>query len=142
MLLRRGRPMSAAGARSATKRTSKIVLSAAALTAAVGFGTAAVMFGPAAAVSRVPAPNASDILAAQLDPRQGPPLVQISVAKPAGASERAFTGIISARVQSNLGFRVPGKVVERLVDIGQEVRAGQPLMRLDPKDLDLALTAK
>ena len=134
--------MSAAGARSATKKTSKVVLSAAALTAAVGFGTAAVMFGPAAAVSRVPAPNASDILAAQLDPRQGPPLVQIAVAKPAGTSERAFTGIISARVQSNLGFRVPGKVVERLVDVGQEVRAGQPLMRLDPKDLDLALTAK
>jgi RND family efflux transporter MFP subunit len=37
---------------------------------------------------------------------------------------------------------VPGKVVERLVDAGQDVRAGQPLMRLDPKDLDLALTAR
>ena len=34
--------MSAAGARSATKKTSKIVLSAAALTAAVGLATAAV----------------------------------------------------------------------------------------------------
>jgi RND family efflux transporter MFP subunit len=45
-------------------------------------------------------------------------------------------------VQSNLGFRVPGKVVERLVDVGQEVRAGQPLMRLDQKDLALALAAK
>jgi multidrug efflux pump subunit AcrA (membrane-fusion protein) len=81
-------------------------------------------------------------LAAQLDPRQGSPLIRVSIVKPAGPSERAFTGIISARVQSNLGFRVPGKVVERLVDVGQEVRAGQPLMRLDPKDLDLALTAK
>src|SRR5207247_4395867 len=29
-----------------------------------------------------------------------------------------------------------------LVDAGQDVHAGQPLMRLDPKDLDLALTAK
>src|SRR6516164_6931510 len=136
MLLRRGGPMSAAGARSATKKASKIVLSAAALTAAVGLGTAAVIFGPAAAISREPD------RAAQLDPRQGSPLVQIAVAKPAGASERVFTGIISARVQSNLGFRVPGKVVERLVDVGQEVRAGQPLMRLDQKDLALALTAK
>ena len=113
--------MSAAGARSATKKTTKIVLSAAALTAAVGLGTAAVIFGPAAAISREPAPNASDMLAAQLDPRQGCPLVQVAIVKPAGASERAFTGIISARVQSNLGFRVPGKVVERLVDVGQEV---------------------
>ncbi len=58
------------------------------------------------------------------------------------ASERTFTGLIAARVQSNLGFRVPGKVVERLVDVGREVHTGQPLMRLDQKDLDLALAAK
>jgi RND family efflux transporter MFP subunit len=128
--------MSAAGARSATKKPSKIVLSAAALTAAVGLGTAAVIFGPAGAISREPD------RAAQLDPRQGSQLVQIAVAKPAMASERTFTGVISARVQSNLGFRVPGKVIERFVDAGQDVRAGQPLMRLDQKDLDLALTAK
>ena len=126
--------MSAAGA--ATKKTSKIVISVAALTAAVGLGTAAVIFGPVAAINREPD------RAAQLDPRQASQLVQIAVAKPAMAAERAFTGVISARVQSNLGFRVPGKVVERLVDIGQEVYAGQPLMRLDPKDLDLALTAR
>jgi RND family efflux transporter MFP subunit len=129
--------MSAARAGSRTKKTSKIVLlSAAALTAAVGLGTAAVIFGPAAATGRQPD------RAAQLDPRQGSQLVQIAVAKPAGASDRAFTGVISARVQSNLGFRVPGKVIARLVDVGQEVHAGQPLMRLDGKDLDLALTAK
>jgi len=128
--------MSAAGARSATKKTRKMVLSAAALTAAVGLGTAALIFGPAAAINREPD------RAAQLDPRQGSQLVQIAVAKPAVASERTFTGIIAARVQSNLGFRVPGKVVERLVDVGQEVHAGQPLMRLDQKDLDLALAAK
>jgi RND family efflux transporter MFP subunit len=76
------------------------------------------------------------------DPRQGPPLVQTAIAEPAQAAERAFTGVISARVQSNLGFRVPGKVIERLVDTGETVRAGQPLMRLDPKDLELALAAK
>src|SRR3954452_16944186 len=128
--------MSAVRARSATKKTSKIVLSAAALTAAVGLGAAAVIFGPAPAISREPD------RAAQLDPRQGSQLVQIAVAKPAMASERVFTGIIAARVQSNLGFRVPGKVVERLVDVGQEVYASQPLMRLDPKDHDLALPAK
>src|SRR6516164_3281365 len=128
--------MSAAGARSATKKTRKMVLSAAALTAAVGLGTAAVIFGPAAAINREPD------RAAQHDPRQGPQLVEIAAVKPAVASERTFTGLIAARVQSNLGFRVPGKVVERLVDVGQNVRAGQPLMRLDPKDLALALAAK
>jgi RND family efflux transporter MFP subunit len=113
-----------------------MVLSAAALAAAVGLGTAAVILGPATAISR-----GSD-RAAQLDPRQGSLLVHVAVAKPAMASERVFTGVIAARVQSNLGFRVPGKVVDRLVDVGQEVYAGQPLMRLDPKDLNLALTAK
>src|SRR5436190_3306964 len=127
--------MSAAGA-ATTKKTSKIVISIAALTAAVGLGTAAVIFGPAAAINREPDRPA------QLDPRQALQLVQIAVAKPAMAAERAFTGVISARVQSNLGFRVPGKVVERLADVGQEVYSGQPLMRLDPKDLDLALTAR
>jgi RND family efflux transporter MFP subunit len=45
-------------------------------------------------------------------------------------------------VQSSLGFRVPGKIVERLVDVGQEVKAGQPLMRIDDTDLRLALAAK
>ncbi|HBN6246054.1 TPA: biotin/lipoyl-binding protein, partial [Clostridioides difficile] len=55
---------------------------------------------------------------------------------------RSFTGTIAARVQSNLGFRVPGKIVERLVDVGQQVKVGQPLMRIDDTDLRLALTAK
>jgi RND family efflux transporter MFP subunit len=115
------------------KNRKVMILSAAAL-AAVSLGAVAVILGPA--ISREPD------RAPQTDPRQGPQLVQIAVAKPAGAAERAFTGVISARVQSNLGFRVPGKVIERFVDAGQDVRAGQPLMRLDQKDLDLALTAK
>src|SRR5215213_5888082 len=80
--------------------------------------------------------------AAVSDPRQEPPLVQVAVVKPAAASERAFTGFISARVQSNLGFRVAGKIVERLVNAGQQVKAGQPLMRIDETDLRLAVTAK
>jgi len=76
------------------------------------------------------------------DPRQEPPIVRLATAVPVVGSERAFTGIVGARVQSNLGFRVPGKIVERLVDVGQEVKAGQPLMRIDDTDLRLALAAK
>jgi hypothetical protein len=100
--------MSVAVARSATRKTNKIVLSAVALTAAVGLGTAAVIFGPAAAISHEPD------RAAQLDPRQGSQLVQIAVAKPAVASERTFTGIIAARVQSNLGWLLLGSGVVAL----------------------------
>jgi RND family efflux transporter MFP subunit len=119
------------------KNTRRLLLSTAALAAAMGLGSAAVIvLGPPTAISSEPN------TAAETDPRLRPQLVRIAMVKPAGASERAFTGIISARVQSNLGFRVPGKVIERLVDAGQDVRAGQPLMRLDQKDLALALTAR
>src|SRR2546429_2817476 len=58
------------------------------------------------------------------------------------SGERAFTGLVSARVQSNLGFRVSGKVIERLVDSGQAVHEGQPLMRLDRTDYTHAITSQ
>jgi len=76
------------------------------------------------------------------DPRQEPPIVRLATAARVAGSERGFTGIVAARVQSNLGFRVAGKIVERLVNIGEQVKAGQPLMRIDETDLRLALTAK
>lgn len=76
------------------------------------------------------------------DPRQELPLVTLMTAAPTSGMERGFTGVIGAKVQSNLGFRVAGKIVQRLVDTGQQVKAGQPLMRIDDTDLRLALTAK
>jgi RND family efflux transporter MFP subunit len=76
------------------------------------------------------------------DPRHEPPLVRLVTPTPIAGSERGFTGIVGARVQSNLGFRVAGKIVDRLVNVGQQVKAGQPLMRIDDTDLRLALTAK
>lgn len=76
------------------------------------------------------------------DARQDPPLVRLATAAPVTVSERGFTGIVGARVQGNLGFRVPGKIEKRFVDVGQQVKAGQRLMRLDETDLRLALTAK
>jgi multidrug efflux pump subunit AcrA (membrane-fusion protein) len=76
------------------------------------------------------------------DPRTGIQFVQVATVQSAGPSERAFTGVVTARVQSNLGFRVPGKVVQRLVNIGDFVRRGQALMRIDRNDLELAIAAK
>src|SRR4051812_21149545 len=69
------------------------------------------------------------------DPRTDPPTVLTAHATPASASVRRFSGVVAARIQSNLGFRVNGKVIERQVDIGQTVKRGQPLMKLDPIDL-------
>jgi hypothetical protein len=48
------------------------------------------------------------------DPRTSIQFVQVATVQSAGPAERAFTGVVTARVQSNLGFRVPGKVVQRL----------------------------
>ena len=76
------------------------------------------------------------------DPRLASPLVRLVEATRPERAERTFTGTIAARVQSNLGFRVAGKIVERLVNAGQQVKAGQPLMRIDETDLRHALTAK
>ena len=76
------------------------------------------------------------------DPRVMAPLVSVTKAKPPATTNRSFTGTIAARVQSDVGFRVPGKIVERFVGLGDEVKAGQPLMRIDETDLRLALTAK
>src|SRR3954470_2618993 len=86
----------------------------------------------------IPAHEASAVS----DPRQEPPMVRLVTAARVSGSERGFTGTIGARVESNLGFRVAGKIVERLVNVGQAVKAGQPLMRIDEADLRLALTAK
>ncbi|MEO8673234.1 MAG: efflux RND transporter periplasmic adaptor subunit [Tahibacter sp.] len=79
---------------------------------------------------------------AQSDPRTTVPLVRAAIVDEAASASRSFTGTVAARVQSDLGFRVSGKVLERLVDTGQTVRIGQPLMRIDPVDLNLAAHAQ
>jgi RND family efflux transporter MFP subunit len=52
-----------------------------------------------------------------------------------------YTGMIHARTESDLGFRVSGKSLEKLVNAGDHVKRGQALMRLDPTDLRLAANA-
>ena len=76
------------------------------------------------------------------DPRTKIPLVKAGSVQAASDLSRSFTGTVAARVQSDLGFRVPGKVLERLVDTGQIVKRGQPLMRIDPIDLQLTAHAQ
>jgi RND family efflux transporter MFP subunit len=76
------------------------------------------------------------------DPRLQSPRVEVFEAVAARSNSRTFTGIVEARVQSDLGFRVGGKILERLVDLGQRVQKGQVLMRLDSVDLKLSLAAQ
>lgn len=51
--------------------------------------------------------------------------------------QRSYSGEVRARVEITLGFRIGGKIVERLVDVGSAVKAGQLLARLDPSDSGL-----
>jgi RND family efflux transporter MFP subunit len=52
-----------------------------------------------------------------------------------------FSGEVRPRVETRAGFQVPGRVTQRLVDVGQSVRAGQPLAMLDAQDYRLAAEA-
>ncbi len=71
-----------------------------------------------------------------------PKLVETVVASTAPvAASNSITGEIDARVQSDLSFRVSGQIIERLVDVGSAVKAGQVLARIDPAEqkADLAV---
>jgi RND family efflux transporter MFP subunit len=50
---------------------------------------------------------------------------------------REFVGVVRARHETDLGFRVAGKIVARNVNVGDLVRAGDVVARLDPQDLEL-----
>lgn len=52
-----------------------------------------------------------------------------------------FAGEVRPRVESRLGFRVPGKIVRRQAELGQRVAAGQVLAQLDARDYQLAAEA-
>jgi RND family efflux transporter MFP subunit len=78
----------------------------------------------------------------ELDPRTEPELVRTVEVGLSSGTDPAFTGVVSARVESDLGFRVPGKITKRLVDTGQFVRAGQLLMTIDRTDYVHAITAR
>ena len=56
-------------------------------------------------------------------------------------SSLEYAGEVRARVESRLGFRVAGKIVQRQAELGQRVKAGQVLAQLDPKDYQLAADA-
>src|SRR6201990_2164187 len=67
----------------------------------------------------------------------GRPVLVATVRYEAESPERRFVGTIKPRIETDMGFRVPGKVAKRLVEVGQTVDVGQPLATLDEIDLKL-----
>jgi RND family efflux transporter MFP subunit len=68
--------------------------------------------------------------------RERPVQVQ-RVAFQSEAASREFVGVVRARYETDLGFRVAGKITARIVNIGDRVSAGDVIARLDPQDLKL-----
>jgi len=88
---------------------------------------------------------ASVLLAACTDPPAPAAVVKpvfvTTVTEAVSSQTRSFTSVVRARVETDLGFRTGGKVVDRLVEVGDVVKAGQALARLDPADYQLAVGA-
>src|SRR5258705_11053447 len=70
-------------------------------------------------------------------PAPSRPVLVATAHSEAEPPERSFVGTIRPRIESDMGFRVPGKVAKRLVEVGQTVEIGQPLATLDEIDLKL-----
>ncbi|MFZ5560551.1 MAG: efflux RND transporter periplasmic adaptor subunit [Pseudomonadota bacterium] len=66
------------------------------------------------------------------------PVKLLTVNDGTSAATAELAGEVRARVESNLGFRVSGKIVSRRVETGQRVQRGQELARLDPRDFELS----
>ncbi|OLF56457.1 efflux RND transporter periplasmic adaptor subunit [Pseudomonas chlororaphis] len=62
------------------------------------------------------------------------PVLSFEVRAESEASLGRFAGSIQARYETNLGFRVPGRIAKRNVDVGAEVAKGALLATLDPTD--------
>ena len=69
------------------------------------------------------------------------PVKTATVGSASATTSSTYSAEIRPRIESQLAFRVGGKVVERLVEIGAVVRKNQVLMKLDPADLQLSANA-
>jgi RND family efflux transporter MFP subunit len=77
-----------------------------------------------------------DEAASSVAKAERPVQVQRVVFRPEDAT-REFVGVVQARHETDLGFRVAGKIVTRIVNVGDRVQIGDVVAHLDPQDLDL-----
>jgi RND family efflux transporter MFP subunit len=70
------------------------------------------------------------------------PVRVTTVAPRTGGDVVSLTGTVEAQTQANLAFRIDGRMVERLVNVGDRVAAGQVVARLDPTSEENNLRAR
>ncbi|MGE5160409.1 MAG: efflux RND transporter periplasmic adaptor subunit [Betaproteobacteria bacterium] len=69
------------------------------------------------------------------------PVRTLTVSPRSASAAVDFAGEVRPRVETRAGFQVAGRMTQRLVDVGQVVRQGQPLATIDPQDYRLAAEA-
>lgn len=67
------------------------------------------------------------------------PVRAVTVAQRAPDNSVVLTGTVQAQNEINLSFRIDGRLIERLVDVGDNVRPGQLIARLDPQNEESSL---
>jgi RND family efflux transporter MFP subunit len=76
------------------------------------------------------------------DTRAEPEIVRpvnvVVVGEPSQGRSLTYSGVVRPRIESAIGFRVAGKIVERLVNVGDRVEVDHVIARLDEIDLRLA----
>ena len=77
-----------------------------------------------------PAPEAEEI-----------PFVMVAQPTLSHEEQKSYAGDIQARQATALAFRVGGQIIERYVDVGDRVKVGQILAKLDVKDAQLQLNS-
>ena len=87
----------------------------------------------------------SALLSACEKPVEPPPLPRpalvVIVGKSAASNAMVLVGEVKSRFESNQGFRIKGKIIERKVDVGSLVKKGQTIARLDASDTNLSAAA-
>lgn len=62
------------------------------------------------------------------------PVWVMSVGNSPANTEASYTGEVKSRYESNIGFRIAGKIISRAVNVGELVKKGQLIAQLDPND--------
>jgi RND family efflux transporter MFP subunit len=75
---------------------------------------------------------------AKVEPEAIRPVKVVVVGESARVRTLTYSGVVRPRIESAVGFRVAGKIVERVVNVGDRVEVGQIIARLDNTDLKLA----
>jgi len=67
------------------------------------------------------------------------PVKVVEIVKTDDTRRLDYSGSVRSRTETNLGFRINGKIIERNVDIGDRVKPGDVLARVDANDYELAV---